>query len=52
VQAIELGPHWLEEILVIINLKDEVERVKQECQDVQEKLRRMAKAYIDRLFPD
>jgi len=42
----------LEEAMAIISLKDEVERVKKERQDVQEKLRRMAKAYIDGLFPD
>jgi hypothetical protein len=52
VEAIELGPHWLEEVLAIISLKDEVERVKKERQQVQEKLRRMAKAYVDNLFPD
>lgn len=52
VEAIELGPRWLEEVLAIISLKDEVERVKEQRLDVQEKLRRMAKAYIDGLFPD
>ena len=52
VEAIELGPQWLEEVLAIISLKDEVERVKKERQAVQEKLRRMAKAYVDGLFPD
>ena len=29
-----------------------MERVKKERQEVQEKLRRMAKAYVDGLFPD
>ena len=52
VEAIELGPKWLEEVLAIISLKDEVERVKKQRQQVQEKLRRMAKAYVDNLFPD
>jgi site-specific DNA recombinase len=50
--AIELGPRWLEEILTIISLKDEVDRVKKMRQSTQEKLRRMAKAYIDGVFPD
>ena len=45
--AIELGPQWLEEVLSIISLKDEVEQVKKKRQAVLEKLRRMAKAYID-----
>ncbi len=52
VAAIELGPKWLEEVLAIVSVKDEVERVKKERQAVQEKLRRMAKAYMDNLFPD
>ena len=50
--AIELGPRWLEEVLAIISLKDEMERVKIERQQVEEKLRRMTKVYIDGLFPD
>ena len=50
--AIELGPQWLEEVLAIISLKDEVERVKKQRQATLEKLRRMAKAYIDGVFPD
>jgi site-specific DNA recombinase len=52
VGAIELGPKWLEEVLAIISLKDEVERVRDERSKAEEKLRRMAKAYVDNLFPD
>lgn len=52
IEAIELGPQWLEEVLSIISLKDEVEQVKKKRQAVHEKLRRMAKAYIDGVFPD
>jgi site-specific DNA recombinase len=52
VSAIELGPQWLEEVLSIIALKDEIERVKTERQATQTKLRRMAKAYVDGCFPE
>ena len=52
IEAIELKPKWLEEVLAILSLKDETERIKKARQDVNEKLRRMAKAYIDGLFPD
>ncbi|MDM8000795.1 MAG: zinc ribbon domain-containing protein, partial [Dehalococcoidia bacterium] len=52
VEAMELGPKWLEEVLAIISLKDEVARVKDERAKVQEKLRRMSKVYMDGLFPD
>jgi site-specific DNA recombinase len=38
--------------LAIISLKDEVDRVKKARIATQEKLRRMAKAYIDGIFPD
>ncbi len=50
--VIELGPRWLEEVLSIISLKDEVEQVRKKREVAQEKLRRMAKAYIDGVFPD
>jgi DNA invertase Pin-like site-specific DNA recombinase len=50
--AIELGPRWLEEVLAIISLKDEVNRVKDQRLTVIEKQRRMGKAYVDGLFPD
>ena len=50
--AIELGPQWLEEVLSIISLKDEVQRVKKDRVAVLEKQRRMGKAYVDGLFPD
>ncbi len=52
IEAIELGPQWLEEVLAIVSLKDEVEQVKSKRQATQEKLRRMVKAYIDGVFPD
>ena len=52
IAAIELGPQWLEEVLAIISLKDEVARVKKDRATVLEKQRRMGKAYIDGLFPD
>jgi site-specific DNA recombinase len=52
IEAIELKPKWQEEVLAIISLKDEVDRVRKERIAVQERLRRMGKAYIDGLFPD
>ena len=52
IEAIELGPRWLEEVLTIISLKDEVAQVTKKRETAQEKLRRMVKAYIDGVFPD
>jgi site-specific DNA recombinase len=52
IEAIELKPNWLEQVLAILSLKDETERVRKARLDTQEKLRRMAKAYVDGLFPD
>ncbi len=40
VESIELGPQWLEEVLTIVSLKDEVVRVSEQRQKVHEKLRR------------
>lgn len=50
VSAIELGPRWLEEVLSIVNLKDDVERINRERKQLQEKLRRLGQTYIDNLI--
>jgi site-specific DNA recombinase len=52
IEAIELKPRWMEEVLAILSLKDESDRIAKQRKSIQEKLRRMAKAYIDGLFPD
>ncbi len=52
VENIELGEKWLEEVLSIISVKDEAERVVKKKQDIQQRLRRMAKTYIDGLLDD
>ena len=52
IEAIELDTTWFDEVLAIISLKDEVEKVKKERLEVQEKLRRMTRVYVDGLFPD
>ena len=52
IETIELDPKWLEEVLAIISLQDEVERVKKSRQEINDKLHRMAKAYIDGPFPE
>nr|BEL01456.1 hypothetical protein DMOBY_13090 [Dehalococcoides mccartyi] len=52
VSAIELGPGWLEEVLSIISLKDEVERVRKERDQTIAKLHRMAKAFVDGYIPE
>ena len=39
-------------MLAIVNLKDDVDRVKKERKQVQEKLKRMARTYIDGLLPE
>ena len=47
VEAIELGPKWEEEVLSVISLEDEVERVKVRRKKLQERLRRLRKLYLD-----
>ena len=52
VENIELGDQWLEEVLTIISVKDEAERINKKKQDIQQRLRRMGRTYIDGLFDD
>ena len=47
ISAIELGPTWQEQILSIISVQDEVERVQEERKKVQDKLKRLGKAFVD-----
>jgi site-specific DNA recombinase len=49
ISAIELGPAWQQQILAIISVKDEVDRIKEERLKVQEKIRRLGKTYNDLL---
>jgi hypothetical protein len=49
ISAIEIGPTWQEQILAIISVKDEVERVKEERKKVEEKLKRLGQTYKDLL---
>ncbi|KTB48855.1 Resolvase, N terminal domain/Recombinase zinc beta ribbon domain/Recombinase [Dehalogenimonas alkenigignens] len=52
VSAIELGPKWLEEVLSIISLKDDVERIKKERDEVKARLLRLGRAYVDNVMPE
>ena len=52
VEAIELGPEWEEQVLSIISARDEVEEVRARRRKLQEKLRRLGKAYVDGLYND
>ena len=52
VEAIQLDDGWLQEVLARISLKDEVERVKSERKQVQERLRRLARTYREGLCED
>ena len=52
ISAIELGPSWQQQVLAIISVRDEVERVKEQRQKVQERLRRLGKAYVDGVYDE
>ena len=47
ISAIELGPAWQEQILTIISVTDEVERVKDQREKTQDRLKRLGKAFLD-----
>ncbi|MCH8334822.1 MAG: hypothetical protein IIC61_02925 [Proteobacteria bacterium] len=52
IAAIELEPNWLEAVLGRIALRDEVERVRIQRLQVQEKLKRLGNAYLDLLVTE
>ena len=52
VTAIELGPRWMEEVMAIVAVKDQVEDVKRQRALVIEKLHRLAQAYVDGHYPE
>ena len=52
IEAIELGPAWEEQVLSIISAIDEIEVVRNRRRKVQDKLRRLAKAYVDGIYDD
>ena len=47
VENIELGDRWLEEVLTIISVKDEAERIKKRRTEIDAKIRRIVKVYIE-----
>ena len=49
---IELGERWLEEVLAIISIKDEADRINKRQQNIKNRLKRMAKTHIDGLIED
>ena len=52
ISAIELGSAWQEQILAIISVQDEVERVQEERTKVQDKLKRLGKAFVDGVYDE
>ena len=52
IEAIELGPAWEEQVLSIISAIDEIEVVRNRRRKVQDKLSRLAKAYVDGIYDD
>jgi site-specific DNA recombinase len=52
VSAIELGPMWQQQVMAIILVKDEVERVKEQRLRVKDKLKRLGKAFVDGVYDE
>ena len=52
VNSVELGPRWQEQVLSIMSVSDEVERVDEKRKKAQEKLRRLGKLYLDGIYDD
>ena len=52
VSAIELKPTWLEEVLSIISLKDEKDRITKEREETILKRTRLAKVFVQGIIPE
>jgi hypothetical protein len=52
ISAIELGPMWQQQVMAIISVKDEVERVKEQRLRVKDKLKRLGKAFVDGVYEE
>ena len=52
IEAIELGPRWMEEVLALVAERDEIRDVEERRLKVQEKLKRLGRAYVEGLYED
>jgi len=52
VEAIELGPQWMEEVLALVAERDELRDVEERRRKVLEKLKRLGRAYVEGLYED
>ncbi len=52
VQAILLPDAWMDRVLARIHLADEMKRIEQERRQVEQRLKRLGKAYVDGLYED
>jgi DNA invertase Pin-like site-specific DNA recombinase len=52
VQAITLNTDWIDQVMTLINLQDQVDHVRDHRQLLEERLRRLARAYVDNLYSE
>ena len=52
VEALVLPDAWMDRMLAKIHLSDEVERIQQERQKTEQRMRRLGKAYVDDLYSE
>ena len=52
ISAIELGPMWQQQVMAIISVKDEVERVKHQSTQAEQRLKWLGKAFVAGLYSD
>ena len=52
IEAITLQTDWIDRVMALINVQDDVERIRNRRQQLEEKLRRLAKAFVERLYSD
>ena len=52
IEAITLQTDWIDRVMALINVHDEVEKVKERRQQLEERLRRLGNAYVEGMYSD
>ena len=52
IEAIALQTDWMDQVMALINVQDDVEAVRERRRQLEEKLRRLGKAYVNGMYSD
>jgi DNA invertase Pin-like site-specific DNA recombinase len=52
VEAVTLETDWIDQVMALINLQDQVDTVRERRHQLEERLRRLGRAYVDNLYSE